>query len=138
MYTHGFPATIVAGAQGQPGWLHDSIIWGAKLANGNLDIWNTLFALTQVALGVGLLYKPTVKLALAGTFAWAVFVWWFGEAFGMLFMNMAQPMTGAPGGVIMYALVGLVIWPGRRAGCSGSTAARSCGPRSGSCSRSSG
>ena len=43
------------------------------------------------AIGLGLLYRPTVKLALAGSFAWVMVVWWFGEAFGMLFMNTANP-----------------------------------------------
>src|ERR1700761_6601271 len=51
MYSHGFPRLIVGFAVGQPGWLHDSLIWSAKFANGDLAIWNTLFALTQVALG---------------------------------------------------------------------------------------
>ena len=47
-------------------------------------------------------------------------MWWFGEAFGMLFMNMAQPLTGAPGAVLMYALIGLLAWPnGRRGGLLG-------------------
>jgi hypothetical protein len=111
MYSHGFPQLIVGFAVGQPGWLHDSLIWGAKFANGDLAVWNTLFALTQVLLGVGLLYRPLVKPALAASFAWVLVVWWFGEAFGMLFMDMAQPLTGAPGGVLMYALIGLVAWP---------------------------
>jgi hypothetical protein len=43
-------------------------------------------------------------------------VWWFGEAFGMLFMNMANPLTGAPGAVSLYAIVGLLVWPSDRPG----------------------
>jgi hypothetical protein len=116
MYSHGFPQLIVGFAAGQPGWLHDSLIWSAKFANGDLAVWNTLFALTQVALGFGLLYRPLVKPALLASFGWVLIVWWFGEAFGMLFMNMAQPLTGAPGAVLIYALVGLVAWPNRRRG----------------------
>jgi hypothetical protein len=111
MYSHGFAQMLAGAAGGQPGWLHDSIIWGAKLANGDLAIWNTLFALTQVSLGIGLLYRPLVKPALAASFAWVLIVWWFGEGFGMLFTSMAQPLTGAPGGVLMYGLIGLVAWP---------------------------
>jgi hypothetical protein len=116
MYTHAFPRMLVQNALGQPGWLHASIIWGAKLANGDLGLYNTLFALCQVAIGFGLLYRPTVKLALAGSLVWALFVWWFGEGFGMLLSNTAMPLTGAPGGVILYGMIALVIWPGRRPG----------------------
>ncbi len=116
MYSRGFVQVLAGGAQGQPGWLADSINWGARLANGDLTVFNTLFALTQVLIGLGLLYRPLVKPALAGSFVWVLTVWWFGEAFGMLFMNMAQPLTGAPGGVLMYALVGLICWPNGRPG----------------------
>jgi len=116
MYSRGFIQMLTAMSPGQPHWLASSIDWGANIAAGNLGFYNTAFALIQVAIGVGLLYRRTVKQALLVSFVWALIVWWFGEAFGMLFMNMASPLTGAPGGVILYALVGLVIWPGGRPG----------------------
>lgn len=116
MYTNGFPQMLAGMEPGQPHWLGSSLAWGARLAGGNLGFWNTLFALTQVALGLGLLYRPTVKLALAGSFVWVFIVWWFGEAFGMLFMNMAGPLTGAPGAVLLYGIVGLIVWPNDRPG----------------------
>ena len=90
MYSRGFIQMLTAMAPGQPHWLASSIDWGANIAAGNLGFYNTAFALTQVAIGVGLLYRRTVKQALLLSFVWAFFVWWFGEAFGMLFMNMAQ------------------------------------------------
>jgi hypothetical protein len=34
----------------------------------------------------------------------------------MLFMNMAQPLTGAPGAVLLYGLIGLMVWPNGRPG----------------------
>lgn len=116
MYSRGFLQMIVAGAEGQPAWLHDSIFWAARFANGDLALWNTLFALTQVAIGLGILLRPLTKLALAGSLVWALVVWWFGEAFGMLFMDMAQPLTGAPGAVFLYGLVALLAWPNGRPG----------------------
>jgi hypothetical protein len=116
MYSRGFVQMIASGAQGQPGWLHDSIMWGARMANGNIDVWNTLFALTQVAIGLGILYRPLAKLTLGASLLWVLIVWWFGEAFGMLFMDMAQPLTGAPGGVFMYGLIALIAWPNGRPG----------------------
>jgi len=111
MYSHGFISMVTSMASGQPEWLRSSIDWGARLTASNIDFYNTLFALVQVVIGFGLLYRPSVKSALMVSFAWALFVWWFGEAFGMLFMNMAQPLTGAPGAVLLYALIGLAVWP---------------------------
>jgi hypothetical protein len=115
-YSHGFTDSLREQAAGQPIWLAHSITWAANLAAHDLGVWNTLFALTQVLIGLGLLYRPTVKPALAASFAWVLFVWWFGEAFGMLFANMAEPLTGAPGGVLLYALVGALVWPSERPG----------------------
>lgn len=115
-YSHGFTDGLREQAAGQPIWLSHSITWSSNLAAHNLGVWNTLFALVQVFIGLGLLYRPTVKPALALSFAWVLVVWWVGEAFGMLFMNMAEPLTGAPGGVLLYGLIGVLVWPGERIG----------------------
>lgn len=125
MYSNGFIQMLTGMESGQPHWLGSSIGWGARLGHGNLDLWNTLFGLTQLAIGFGLLYRPTLKIALAGSFVWATIVWWFGEAFGMLFANVASPLTGAPGAVLLYALIGLIVWPnGRPGGLLGALGAR--------------
>lgn len=116
MYSHGFIDMLTQMMPGQPSWLGSSMRWASNIAAGNLDLYNTLFALTQVLIGLGLLYRRTVKPALAVSFVWALIVWWFGEAFGMLFMNMANPLTGAPGAVLLYGIVGLVVWPSDRPG----------------------
>ena len=116
MYGRGFIQLLTSVTAGQPGWISSSIHWGANAHADDQVLFNTLAGLTQVAIGIGLLYRPTVKLALLGSFAWALVVWWFGEAFGMLFMNMAQPLTGAPGAVLLYALAGLLVWPNGRPG----------------------
>ena len=96
MYSRGFIQQLTASAAGQPGWLATSIRSAAHLAQLDPAIWNTLFALTQVLLGVGLLYRRTVKPALAASFAWALVVWSVGEAFGMLFTDMPSPSTARP------------------------------------------
>jgi hypothetical protein len=116
MYSKGFIQMLTGMAAGQPAWLASSLTWSAHTAGHNLTVYNTLFAVVQVAIGLGLLYRPTVRSALALSIAWSVFVWWFGEAFGMLLMSMANPLTGAPGAVSLYALLALVAWPNGRAG----------------------
>jgi len=116
MYSHGFIAMLTEMTAGQPSWLASSIGWAAKVANGDLTVFNTLFALTQVTIGLGLLWRRTVRPALALSLAWALLVWWFGEGFGMMFMLMAEPLTGAPGAVAVYAIIALIAWPNGRPG----------------------
>jgi hypothetical protein len=116
MYGPGFIQMLTGMAPAQPHWLASSLLWGASTMQHHQVLYNTLSALVQVAIGLGILYRPTVKPALVVSFAWALVVWWFGEAFGMLFMNMASPLTGAPGGVILYAFIGAIVWPNERPG----------------------
>lgn len=116
MYSKGFIQMLTGMTAGQPGWLTDSMNWAAGQAQLHLAVGNTAFALIQVFIGLGLLYRPTVKVALAASLVWALVVWWFGEAFGMLLMGMAMPLTGAPGAVSLYALIGLAVWPTDRPG----------------------
>ena len=77
--------------------------------------WNALFATTQLAVGVGLLVRRTVKPALLLSFGWVLGVWVVGEGLGGLFTPiMGSPLAGFPGPVLIYGLVGLVLWPTRR------------------------
>ena len=124
LYSKGFVQAITNLTAGQPPWVSSSVTWGATTLHSHQTVFNTAFALVQIAIGVGLLYRPTVKPALALSFLWVLVVWWFGEAFGMMFMAttpmggapMASALTGAPGAVLLYALIGAVVWPNRRAG----------------------
>jgi hypothetical protein len=111
MYGKGFIQMLQAMTAGQPGWVHDSVNQGAATMQSHQAIFNTGAALIQVAIGFGILYKRTTRPAIAVSFAWVLVVWWFGEAFGMLFMNMAIPLTGAPGAVLLYGLIGAIVWP---------------------------
>jgi hypothetical protein len=121
MYSKGFIQMLTGMTPGQPGWVASSVNWAAHTASHNLGVYNTLFALVQCAIGIGLLYRPAVKPALALSLFWVLVVWWFGEAFGMMFMNsmMAQVLTGAPGAVLLYGLIGAMVWPGRPGGLFG-------------------
>jgi hypothetical protein len=88
--------------------------------------WNVLFATTQLAVGVGLLFRRTVKPALWLSFGWVLGVWVVGEGLGGLFTPiMGSPLAGFPGPVLIYGLVGLVLWPSGRPG---PTSVASAGP----------
>ncbi len=116
MYGRGFIAMLTGMTAGQPYWLSSSMNWSINLLADHQVLLNSAFAVTQCLIGLGILYRRTVKPALVASFAWVLVVWWFGEAFGMLFMNMANPLTGAPGAVVLYAVIGLIVWPNDRPG----------------------
>jgi hypothetical protein len=116
MYGNGFIQMLTGMAPAQPHWLASTLLWGAHTMQHHQVLYNSLSALIQIGIGLGILYRPTVKQALVVSFVWSLIVWWFGEAFGMLFMNMANPLTGAPGAVIIYALIGALVWPNERPG----------------------
>lgn len=96
---------------GQPHWLATTINWAAHAYGGSSVLFNTLAALIQVLIGIGLLYRRTVKQALAVSIAWALVVWWSGEGFGMLLASSGKPLTGAPGAAVFYAIIALLVWP---------------------------
>jgi hypothetical protein len=41
-------------------------------------------------------------------------VWWFGEGLGGILDGGASPLNGAPGAVIIYALLAVLLWPADR------------------------
>jgi hypothetical protein len=111
MYGNGFIHLLTGLESGQPHWLAASISWAAHVYASPTFLFNTLAALIQVVIGLAFLYRRTVKPAIAVSVAWAVAVWWTGEGFGMLFAGSANPLTGAPGAVVLYAIIALIVWP---------------------------
>src|SRR5580698_4405238 len=73
MFTKSFPENfIVANATGQPavlGWIITNV---GHFLTPHIAVWNTFFALIQLAIGVGLLFGRTARAALAISFAWAL------------------------------------------------------------------
>lgn len=114
MYTHAIVTEVFApAAKGQPSFIGGPMNTFADFYGRDLTLWNTLAGEIQVAIGLGLiLSRKTVKPALLVSFGWALTVWWFGEGFGGLTSNtLPSPLMGAPGGVILYAIVGLLVYP---------------------------
>jgi hypothetical protein len=98
-------------AQGQPAPVAWSITTMAHFIRPDASVWNFLFGSIQLLIGAGLLFRRTVKPAIVAMTCWAFAVWWFGEGFGMLMTGAATPLTGAPGAVILYPVIGLLVWP---------------------------
>ena len=114
MFGRGFVDTfILPNATGQPFVLGDLITHIGHFVAPDVAVWNTFFALIQLFIGVGLLFRRTVRPALALSFAWALGVWVIGEGMGMILTGTASALTGAPGSVLVYGLLGLMAWPRR-------------------------
>lgn len=114
MFTRGFAQTILKPqASGQPGLLAGPILFGAHLVAHYPVAANTVFAVVQLGIGAGLLFRRSVRPALLASFAWAAGVWVLGEGAGGVLTGTASPLTGAPGAVLVYGLLGALAWPSR-------------------------
>jgi hypothetical protein len=127
MYTKAFTQMIAGTASGNPPVIARPITWNATLAEHHLVLVNTIFATIQLAIGLGIAFRPTVRCALALSVAWSLGVWWFGEGLGGVLSGAASPLNGAPGAVIIYALLAVLLWPADRETPAPFTAARAVG-----------
>jgi hypothetical protein len=119
MFGRGFVNQILMPAyMGSPSGVTAPALAFTRLVLHAPAAWDAAFAVTQLLLGAALLWRPTVRAALAASIVWALGVWWFGEGLGGILSGSASPLTGAPGAVILYALLAVLAWPvmaGRRA-----------------------
>jgi len=127
MYSKAFSQMIGGTAAGNPGVIARPITWNANLVEQHAVLLNTVFATIQLLIGLGIAFRPTVRVALAGSIAWACAVWWFGEGLGGVLSGAADPFNGAPGAVIIYALLAVLLWPADRVARAPFTAARAVG-----------
>jgi len=114
MFSKGFSQMLGATAAGNPAVVADPISWSAKIIADHPTATDAIFALIQVAIGLGIAWRPARKLALGASVVWALAVWWLGEGLGGVLNGAASPVNGAPGAVIIYALLAVLLWPGRQ------------------------
>ncbi len=130
MFTKGFGQMLAGTAPGNPAVVAKPITWNATLIDHHLVAINTTFATIQLLLALGIAFRPTVRVALAASIVWALGVWWFGEGLGEVLTPAASPVNGAPGAVIIYALLAVLLWPSDRfAAAAPFTSARAVGAR---------
>lgn len=112
MFSTAFPEQVIAPAgQGSPVWVSAPVSWAAQLMAGHIVLFNGLFASVQLVIAVGLFMPRYVRLALAGSIAWSMLVWWLGEGLGGTLAGPVSPLMGLPGAVVLYAVVALAVWP---------------------------
>jgi hypothetical protein len=127
MFSKGFNQMLAGTAPGNPAVIAKPITWDANLIDHHVVLLNAIFATIQLLLGLGIAFRPTIRVALAASVLWALGVWWFGEGLGGVLNGAASPLNGAPGAVIIYALLAVLLWPADRAVSAPFTAARAVG-----------
>jgi hypothetical protein len=112
MLTTRFAHQVVApAAVGQPAWVAWPVLHGARVIGTHPVAADLVFALVQLAIGVGLLSRRWVRPALLVSVAWSLGVWVTGEGLGGIAGGSASLLTGAPGAAFLYGLLGLAAWP---------------------------
>jgi hypothetical protein len=112
MFTKGFAHQILASsADGNPAFVAGPINSAAHLVAHHPAGANAAFATTQLLLGLGIAWRPTVKIALAASMMWALSVWWLGEGLGGVLIGQAGPISGGPGAALLYVLLAMLLWP---------------------------
>lgn len=119
MFSRAFGTQMLAAtAQGNPSAIAHSITWADLVIGHHSVVADAIFAVVQVLIGLGIAWRPTIKPALALSIVWSCGVWWFGEGLGGLFSGTANPINGAPGAVLLYAVLAVILWPADRTGAS--------------------
>lgn len=117
MFTPSFATHMLARtAEGNPAWIARSIEWSAGIVAAHAVWTNTAFAGIQLALGLGIAWRRTTRVALAASVLWSLSVWWFGEGLGGVLRPGASALTGAPGAVLLYAVLAVLVWPAQPTG----------------------
>ena len=129
MFSKAFPQMLAGRSAGNAAVIASPINWSATLITHHLVALNAIFATTQLAFGLGIAWRPTVKLALGASVTWALAVWWLGEGLGGVLAGKASPVNGAPGAVLLYALLAVLLWPADRDPAAPFVAGRAVGRR---------
>ncbi len=111
MFRHAFSHQIlVAAALGQPRAVAAMLHPFDALIAGEPALFNGLFAIIQIVLGLAVLNRRLTRVALGASIVWALSVWFVGEGLGGLATG-ATLLTGAPGAALLYAGLAVLAWP---------------------------
>jgi len=99
--------------QSQPVPVASSLQLIIAITTNHLTVVNLLIAVVQIAIGLLLISGRWVKGTVIASIIWAFIVWFGGEGMSMLLTGQGSVLTGAPGAVLLYPLLGLAIYPRR-------------------------
>ncbi|HEY6539751.1 MAG TPA: hypothetical protein VIZ18_02395 [Ktedonobacteraceae bacterium] len=102
--------------KGQPGFIEPSLQFVVNQTTLHLALANVVIAVVQICLGLGflLLSDRWIKDLVIASIVWAFIVWYGGEGMSMLLTGQASVLSGAPGAVLLYPLLGFAIYPRKK------------------------
>jgi len=114
---------------GQPGLFEPSLQFIVNQTTLHLYEVNLLISVVQICLGLGFLFLSVrwVKWLVFISIVWALIVWYGGEGMNMLFTGTASILTGAPGAVLLYPLLGLAVIPRKKSSTAAASTIRRAG-----------
>ncbi len=114
-FTKSFGLQMISGmSQGNPSVIARPIAFSATAIGHHAVLTDACFAAAQCTIGFAIAWRPAVKFGLVTSIAWAIGVWWVGEGLGGVLNGAANPVNGAPGAVMIYALLAVLLWPSDR------------------------
>ena len=102
---------MVPTVQNQPAPIAASLQWIIAVTTHNLVLVNLFIAAVQIVIGILLISGLWVRGTILVSIVWALIVWYGGEGMSMLLTGQASILTGAPGAVLLYPLLGLLVYP---------------------------
>lgn len=113
MFRPGFvTGTLEPAAAGTPYVVEHPALWADHLMVHHIAAYNAVYATLQLLIALAIFYRPTVRVGLALSVGWGLAVWWLAEGTGGITDN-ASPVMGAPGAVLLYVLIAVLVWPRR-------------------------
>lgn len=107
--------------QGQPGPIATNLSLIVAFTTQHLLIINLLIGLIQAEIGIFLIAGIWVRGTVIVSIVWALIVWYAGEGMSMLLTGQASLLSGAPGAVLLYPLLGLLVYPRKGQSTNGAT-----------------
>jgi hypothetical protein len=112
MFSSAFATQVIAPAgQGQPIAIYGPINFEIHMILLHPAIFDAFFTIIQLALGVLILNKRTVKIGLLASVAWGLGVWYMGEGLSGMLSGHTMLLIGMPGAALIYAILALAVLP---------------------------
>lgn len=112
MFTPAFANNVIAGAaSGQPGYVTGPMQFFIHIFLLQPALFNSLIAITQLSLGVLILWNRSAGFGLWCSIVWGLFVWYIGEGLGGLGGGHTLLLMGAPGAALIYVLLAMGTLP---------------------------